>query len=48
MALFSLRGGGGLSLAVFFFSFSGRYFYILFIEAMVLFKFKELSWLQWQ
>lgn len=46
---FSLRGGGGLSLAVFSSSsFSGRYFYILFIEAMVLFKFKELSWLQWQ
>lgn len=45
----SLRVGGGLSLGVFFFfPFSGRYFYILFIEAVVLFKFKELSWLQWQ
>lgn len=37
--LFSLRWVGGISLGVF----SGRYFYILFIEAMVLFKFKEPS-----
>lgn len=38
------KNGWGISLGVF----SGRYFYTLFIEAVVLFKFKELSWLQWQ
>lgn len=48
-SFFLKRGRGTFSCCFFFFfSFSGRYFYILFIEAMVLFKFKELSWLQWQ
>lgn len=42
--LFLKMGRGEFLLVVF----SGRYFYILFIEAVVLFKFKEPSWLQWQ